>query len=62
MAAPSALKSHAPMQMPLVRNQTMLHLQLIAIQRGTEVNNARVAVAIDAVVVVGNALSVAKVP
>jgi hypothetical protein len=39
----------------------MLHQQPIAIQRRMEMNNARVAVAIVAVVVAGNALSVVKV-
>jgi hypothetical protein len=61
MAAPSALKSRAPMQTPLVLSQVMLHLPPIAIQRRMEVINARVVVAIDADVVAGNVLSAAKV-
>jgi hypothetical protein len=57
----SALKLRAAMQMPLALNLTMLPPQTIAIQRRMVVMNAGVAVAIDAVVVAGNALSVVKV-
>ena len=49
------------MQMPLTLSPTMLPPQTIAIQRRMVVMNAGVAVAIDAVVVAGNALSVVKV-
>jgi hypothetical protein len=61
MVAPSALKSHAQMEMPQAQRQAILHLQPIAIQRQMEVISARVVVAIDVVVAVDNALSVAKV-
>jgi len=57
----SALKLRAAMQMPLARSLTMLPPQTIAIQRRMVVMNAGVAVAIDAVVVAGNALSEVKV-
>ena len=57
----SALKLRAAMQMPLALNLTMLPPQTIAIQRRMVVMNAGVAVAIDAVVVADNALSVVKV-
>jgi hypothetical protein len=49
------------MQMLQVLSQAKLHLQPMVIQRRMEVMNAGVAVVIDAVVVVGNVLSVAKV-
>ncbi len=49
------------MPMPLALSLTMLPPQTIAIQRRMVVMNAGVAAAIDAVVVVGNALSVVKV-
>ena len=49
------------MPMPLALSQMMLPPQTIAIQRRMVVMNAGVAVAIDAVVVADNALSVVKV-
>ena len=49
------------MQMPLALSQMMLPPQTMAIQRRMVVMNAGVAVAIDVVVVAGNALSVVKV-
>jgi hypothetical protein len=61
MVASSALKSRAAMQMPQVLSQLMPHLQPMVIQRRRAVINAKVVVAIDAVVVAGNALSVVKV-
>jgi hypothetical protein len=50
------------MQMLQLLSKAMLHLPLIAIQRPKAAMSAGVAVAIDAVVVVVNALSAAKVP
>jgi hypothetical protein len=49
------------MQIPLARSLTIPPPQTIAIQRRMGVMNAGVAVAIDAVVVADNALSVVKV-
>jgi hypothetical protein len=61
MAAPSVLKQRAVMQMLQASSQAMLLLPLMAMQRRMAVMNAGVAVAIDVVVVAGNAPSAVKV-